>query len=52
MSENGRYKVGRSVLVSGVVIWLAVAAISFSLISGLAAQGTGDTVTVTVTAPE
>jgi hypothetical protein len=42
----------KSVLVKGAVICIAIAAISFSLISGLAAQGTGDTVNVAVNAPE
>ena len=53
MSKNGKDKIGeKGVLVRGAVICIAVAAISFSLISGLAAQGTGDTVKVTVNAPE
>ena len=53
MSKNGKDKIGeKGVLVRGAVICMVVAAISFSLISGLAAQGTGDAVTVTVNAPE
>ena len=52
MSKRRKGKVEKSVLVSGVVICIAVAAISFSLSSGLAAQGTGDIVNVTVNAPE
>ena len=53
MSKKGKDKIeGKGVLVRGVVICIAVAAISLSLISGLAAQGSGDTVTVTVNAPE
>ena len=52
MSKSGKGKMGKGVLVRGGVICIAVAAISFSLISGLAAQGTGDAVTVTVNAPE
>ena len=52
MSKRRKDKIGKGVLVRGVVICIAVAAISISLISGLAAQGTGDAVTVTVNAPE
>ena len=52
MSKSGKDKIEKGVLVSGVIIYIAVATISFSLISGLAAQGTGDTVNVTVNAPE
>ena len=53
MSKSGKDKIGeKGVLVRGAVICIAVAAISFSLISGLAAQGTGDSVKVTVNAPE
>jgi hypothetical protein len=53
MSKNRKDKIeGKGVLVRGAVVCIAVAAISFSLISGLAAQGTGDAVTVTVNAPE
>ncbi|RJS81748.1 hypothetical protein CW713_05970 [Methanophagales archaeon] len=53
MSKRRKDKIeGKGVLVRGAVICIAVAAISFSLISGLAAQGTGDAVTVTVNAPE
>jgi hypothetical protein len=52
MSKNRKDKIeGKGVLVRGAVICIAVAAISFSLISGLAAQGTGDTVKVSVNAP-
>jgi glutamate synthase domain-containing protein 3 len=52
MSERRKDKTEKSVLVKGAVICIAIAAISFSLIPGLAAQGTGDTVNVTVNAPE
>ena len=53
MSKNRKDKIeGKGVLVRGAVVCIAVAAISFSLISGLAAQGTGDSVKVTVNAPE
>ena len=52
MSKNRKDKTGKGALVRGVVICIAVAAISFSLIPGLAAQGTGDSVNVTVNAPE
>jgi hypothetical protein len=53
MSKRRKDKiVEKGVLVRGAVICIVVAAISFSLISGLAAQGTGDAVTVTVNAPE
>ena len=53
MSKRRKGKIGeKGVLVRGAVICIAVAAISFSLISGLAAQGTGDTVKVAVNAPE
>jgi hypothetical protein len=52
MSKNRKDEIGKSVLVTGAVICIAIAAISFSLIPGLAAQGTGDTVNVTVNAPE
>ena len=53
MSKNRKDKIeGKGVLVRGAVICIAVAAISFSLISGLAAQGTEDTVKVIVNAPE
>ena len=56
MSENGRYKIGRSVLASGVVICIVAAFIGSSGITGLAsaalqAEDTA-TVTVTVNAPE
>ena len=49
MSKRRKDKIGKSVLVTGAVICMVVAAISFSLIPGLAAQGTGDTVNVNVT---
>ncbi|MCW3130629.1 MAG: cohesin domain-containing protein [Methanophagales archaeon] len=53
MSKRRKDKIkGKGVLVRGAVVCIAVAAISISLISGLAAQGTGDTVNVTVNAPE
>jgi hypothetical protein len=52
MSKNRKDEIGKSALVKGAVICIAIAAISFSLIPGLAAQGTGDTVNVTVNAPE
>ena len=51
MGKRRKDKIERGVLVRGAVICIAVAAISFSLIPGLAAQGTGDTVKVTVNAP-
>jgi hypothetical protein len=51
MGKNRKDKIEKSVLVKGAVICIAIAAISFSLIPGLAAQGTGDTVNVTVNAP-
>jgi hypothetical protein len=51
MSKSRKGKIEKSVLVRGAVICIAVAAISFSLIPGLAAQGTGDSVNVTVNAP-
>jgi len=52
MGKNRKDKIGKGVLVRGAVICIVVAAISFSLISGLTAQGTGDSVNVTVNAPE
>jgi hypothetical protein len=52
MGKSKKDKTEKSVLVKGAVICIAIAAISFSLIPGLAAQGTGDTVNVTVNAPE
>ena len=54
MSKNRKDKIEKGVLVKGAVICIVVAAISFSLIPGLAAQGTGDSVNVNVTvnAPE
>ena len=52
MSKRRKDKIGEGVLVKGAVICFAVVAISFSLIPGLAAQGTGDTVNVTINAPE
>ena len=51
MSKRRKDKIEKGVLVRGAVICFAVVAISFSLIPGLAAQGTGDTVNVTVNAP-
>ena len=51
MGKRRKDKIKRGVLVRGAVICIAVAAISFSLIPGLAAQGTGNTVKVTVNAP-
>ena len=48
MSKNRKDKIERSVLVKGAVICIVIAAISFSLIPGLAGQGTGDTVNVNV----
>jgi hypothetical protein len=51
MGKNRKDKIEKSVLVKGAVICIAIAAISFSLIPGLAAQGTGDTVNVMVNAP-
>ena len=52
MSEIRKNKIRKSVLVNGAVICIAVAAISISLIPGLAAQGNGANVNVTVNAPE
>ena len=53
MSKKGKDKIeGKGVLVRGAVVCIVVAAISLSLISGLAAQGTEDTVNVIVNAPE
>jgi hypothetical protein len=51
MSKRRKDKIEKSALVKGAVICIAIAAISFSLIPGLAAQGTGDSVNVTVNAP-
>jgi hypothetical protein len=51
MSKRRKDKIEKGVLVKGAVICIAIAAISLSLIPGLAAQGTGDTVNVTVNAP-
>jgi hypothetical protein len=51
MNKRRKDKTEKSVLVRSAVICIAIAAISFSLIPGLAAQGTGDTVNVTVNAP-
>jgi hypothetical protein len=51
MSKNRKDKTEKGVLVKGAVICIAIVAISLSLIPGLAAQGTGDTVNVTVNAP-
>jgi len=52
MSKSRKDKIEKSLLVKGAVICFAIVAISFSLISGLAAQGTGDTVNVSVNVPE
>jgi hypothetical protein len=52
MSKRRKDKTEKNVLLKSAVICIAVVAISFSLISGLAAQGTGATVNVTVNAPE
>ena len=52
MSKRRKDKIGKGVLVRSVVICFAVVAISFSLIPGLTAQGTGDSVNVAVNAPE
>ena len=54
MVKSGRDKKGSDVLARYVVICIAAAIISFSVIPilGLATQQTGDTVTVTVNAPE
>ena len=55
MSKNRKDKIEvleKSVLVKGAVICFAMVVISFSLISGLAAQGIGDTVNTTVNAPD
>ena len=52
MSKRRKGKIEKSVLVNGTVVCIVVVAISLSLIPGLAAQGTGDTVNVTVNAPE
>ena len=51
MSKRRKDKIGEGVLVKGAVICIAVAAISLSLIPGLAAQGTDVSVKVTVNAP-
>ena len=52
MSKSKKDKTEKNVLVKGAVICIAIAAISFSLISGLTAQGTDVSVNVTVNAPE
>nr|CBH40063.1 hypothetical secreted protein [uncultured archaeon] len=52
MSKKRKDKIGKGVLVRGTLICIAVVAISFSLIPGLAAQGAGDSVNVTVSVPE
>ena len=52
MSKRRKDKIEKGVLVKGAVICIAVVAISFSLIPGLGALGTGDSVNVTVNAPE
>ena len=51
MGKSKKDKTEKAVLVRGAVICIAIAAISFSLIPGLAAQGTGATLNVTVNAP-
>nr|CBH40044.1 hypothetical membrane protein, containing cohesin domain [uncultured archaeon] len=51
MSKRRKDKIGKAVLVRGAVICITVVAISFSLIPGLAAQGTDVSVKVTVNAP-
>ena len=51
MSKNRKDKIEKGVLVKAAVICFAMVVISFSLIPGLTAQGTGDTVNVTVNAP-
>ena len=51
MSKRKKNKIEKGVLVNGAVICFAMVVISFSLIPGLAAQGAGDSVNVTVNAP-
>jgi hypothetical protein len=52
MSKRRKNKIEKGALVRCGVICIAVAAISFSLIPGLAAQGTDVSVNITVNAPE
>ncbi|MEA1998038.1 MAG: cohesin domain-containing protein [Euryarchaeota archaeon] len=52
MSKRRKGKIEKGTLVNGAVVCIAVLAISLSLIPSLAAQGDGDTVNVTVNAPE
>ena len=52
MGKSKKDKTEKGVLVSGTLICIAIAAISFSLIPELVAQGTRDSVNVTVNAPE
>jgi len=52
MSKRRKDNIEKGVLVNCTVVCIAVAAISLSLISGLAAQGDGDNANVTVNAPE
>jgi hypothetical protein len=52
MSKRRKDKIGKGILVNGAVVCIAVLAISLSLIPGLAAQGDGASVNVTVNAPE
>nr|CBH36775.1 hypothetical protein, secreted [uncultured archaeon] len=52
MSKSRKDKIGEGILVNGTVVCIAVLAISLSLIPGLAAQGDGASVNVTVNAPE
>ncbi len=52
MSKRIKDKIGKGILVNGAVVCIAVLAISLSLIPGLAAQGDGASVNVTVNAPE
>jgi hypothetical protein len=52
MIKRRKDKIGKGILVNGAVVCIAVLAISLSLIPGLAAQGDGASVNVTVNAPE
>jgi len=52
MSKRRKDKIGKGILVNGAVVCIAVLAISLSLMPGLAAQGDGASVNVTVNAPE
>ncbi len=52
MSKRRKDKIGEGVLVNCAVVCIAVLAVSLSLIPGLAAQGDGASVNVTVNAPE